>query len=93
MPRVDPVNLQAWMGRISNAIENSFHCSTNLRKVAGSYDFDTGLSYVLGAVAEDVIGKTIRRNRYFRSINYLKIGAGDEDRTRNFQLGKLTLYH
>ncbi len=21
------------------------------------------------------------------------IGAGDEDRTRNFQLGKLTLYH
>ena len=28
------------------------------------------------------------------SWNYLEgIGAGDEDRTRNFQLGKLTLYH
>ncbi len=29
----------------------------------------------------------------FVRVRELKSGAGDEDRTRNFQLGKLTLYH
>ena len=30
---------------------------------------------------------------YLQLVGFQQFGAGDEDRTRNFQLGKLTLYH
>ena len=46
------------------------------------------------AVSSSAIGLLLEVQLRGLELIFLKeFGAGDEDRTRNFQLGKLTLYH